>query len=132
MAFLQGRDVFVGLLAGFGKTIMPALLPRCFDLQYGVDGSIILIISPLIALMVDQSKRFCEMDLTCGSVGESEEMDKKILDGKYQIVILSSPEAILKKPILYRSMLFSDNYQRKLAAIVVDEYRRRREGEFQI
>ena len=119
MAFLQGRDVFVGLPTGFGKTIIPALLPRCFDLLHGVDGSIILIISPLIALMVDQSKRFCEMDLTCGSVGESEEMDKKILDGKYQIVI-SSPEAILQKPI-YRSMLLSDIYQRKLAAIVVDE-----------
>ena len=105
MAFLQGRDVFVGLLAGFGKTIMPALLPRCFDLLYGVDGSIISIISPLIALMVDQSKRLCEMDLTCGSVGECEEMDKKILAGKYQIVI-SSPEAILKKPI-YRSIYAS-------------------------
>jgi hypothetical protein len=31
MAFLQGKDVFVGLPTGFGKTIIPALLPACLD-----------------------------------------------------------------------------------------------------
>ena len=44
MAFLKGKDVFVGLPTGFGKTIVPALLPACLDNLHG-KGSIVLIIS---------------------------------------------------------------------------------------
>ena len=61
--------------------------------------SIVLIISPLIALTVDQCKRFVEMGLECGAVGESDDTDAKILDGKYQIV-MSSPETILHRLII--------------------------------
>ena len=118
MAFLQGKDVFVGLPTGFGKTIIPALLPACLDNLHG-KGSIVLIISPLIALTVDQCKRFVEMGLECGAVGESEDTDAKILDGTFQIV-LSSPEAILMNA-KYRSMLLSERYQKGLRAIVIDE-----------
>ena len=62
-------------------------------------GSIVLIISPLIALTVDQCKRFVEMGLECGAVEESDDTDAKILDGKYQIV-MSSPETILHRLII--------------------------------
>ena len=120
MAFLQGKDVFVGLTTGFGKPLIPTLLTACLDNLHG-KGSIVLIISPLIALTVDQCKRFVEMGLECGAVEESDNTDAKILDAKYQIV-MSSPEAILMNA-KYRSMLLSERYQKGLRGIVtvIDE-----------
>ena len=54
-AFLSGRDVFSILPTGFGKTLCYACLPLIFDeLSPVVPHSIILVVTPLIAIMKDQ------------------------------------------------------------------------------
>ena len=55
-SFLKGHDVFGVLPTGFGKSLCYACLPIVFDkLQHKPQGSsIVLIVSPLIAIMKDQ------------------------------------------------------------------------------
>ncbi len=52
---VSGKDVFVSLPTGFGKSLCYILLPHVFDLWI-MDGkkSIVLVVSPLVALMKDQ------------------------------------------------------------------------------
>ena len=53
--FVSGRDVFVALPTGFGKSYCFALLPTVFDhLRAGKRPSIMVCVSPLTALMMEQ------------------------------------------------------------------------------
>ena len=62
--FLHGKDVFVSLPTGSGKSVCFALLPIVVDALKAVVGvpckrkSILVVISPLISLMEDQVARF--------------------------------------------------------------------------
>ena len=52
---LRGRDVFGVLPTGFGKTLCFTCLPGVYDKLYQtVEPSIVLVVSPLIAIMKDQ------------------------------------------------------------------------------
>ena len=52
--FVMGSDVFAILPTGFGKTLCYACLPNVFDKLYGVDNSVIVVISPLTSIMKTQ------------------------------------------------------------------------------
>ena len=50
-----GQDVSISLPTGFGKSLCYILLPRIFDLLRGVENKcIVIVVSPLIALMKNQ------------------------------------------------------------------------------
>ena len=58
--FVSGRDVFVSLPTGFGKSYCYALLPTVFDnLRPHEEPSIMLCVSPLTALMMEQRDKLC-------------------------------------------------------------------------
>ena len=66
--FVSGRDVFVSLPTGYGKSFCYALLPAVFD---EVRGSIIVIcVSPLTALMMEQRNKFIMRGIATEFVGE--------------------------------------------------------------
>ena len=50
----DGKDVFVWLPTGFGKSICYEVLPFIFDKNLGTDNSLVIVVSPLVSLMVDQ------------------------------------------------------------------------------
>ena len=52
--FLNGRDVFVTLPTDSGKSVCYVALPLLFESLWHQEGHIILVVSPLIALMQDQ------------------------------------------------------------------------------
>ena len=55
LKFVGGQDVFVSLPTVFGKSLCYILLPRIFDLLRGVENKcIVIVVSPLIALMKNQ------------------------------------------------------------------------------
>ena len=55
---MKGRDVLAVLPTGFGKSLIYRVLPDTFDFMAGnVDRAIILVVSPLNALMRDQNSK---------------------------------------------------------------------------
>ena len=47
--FLQGKDVFVSLPTGSGKSFISAVLPFAFDHLHGSEGTIVVVVSPLLS-----------------------------------------------------------------------------------
>ena len=52
--FVRGSDVFAVLPTGYGKSLCYALLPSVFDRLLGKDDSIVVVITPLTAIINDQ------------------------------------------------------------------------------
>ena len=73
-AFAGGNDVFVSLPTGYGKSLCYALLTSIFDKKRRLTEkeSIAMIVSPLIALMKDQSSSFTEKGIVSGYVSDKE------------------------------------------------------------
>ena len=92
--FLMGRDVFVALPTGYGKSLCYCCLPRVFDLVRSVEEqSIVMVVSPLTALMKDQVAACHSKGLTAGYViaeAGHKSMKQGVLEGKYQLVFLST------------------------------------------
>lgn len=87
----------------------------------GKSGCIVLCVSPLTALMMDQKSKFVPMGIQTEFVAEQsdEEAVKKVLSGQVQLVYIS-PESIIGNT-KFRNMLLSSAYQEHLVAFVVDE-----------
>ena len=117
--FLSGQDVFVVLPTGYGKTVCYSCLPLAYDIFHATEGSIIVIISPLLALISDQLTVLSNRSISAASVTSDTDPDslKKIIDGKYSLVFIS-PELFVGK---CRRILETKVYQEKLIGIVVDE-----------
>ena len=56
LKFMEGNDVFVALPIGFGKSAIFGILPRAFDLKLNRTISIVLVVSPLTALVMGMEK----------------------------------------------------------------------------
>ena len=71
-SFVTGRDMFVSLPTGYGKSLCYALLPFIFDVKRGLveKKSVVMVVSPLIALMKDQSSSFSCSGITAGYVSD--------------------------------------------------------------
>ena len=75
--FLQGRDVFVALpTLGYGKSMKSLCdfaLPPVFDrIRKVTNQSIVLVVSPLVALMKDQVAHCSSRGLTAGFICNEE------------------------------------------------------------
>ena len=142
-SFLEGKDVFVALPTGSGKSLCFAILPFAFDDMYGRVGSIALIVSPLKALMKDQvsllvatlmvkftvgmacmqvsslSSRGLSAAYVIGETENDKSQLTEILNGKFQIIFIS-PELLLTN-LTWREMIRTRTYMNNLVAFVVDE-----------
>ena len=121
--FFEGRDVFVNLPTGSGKSLCYFVLPLAFDCLRHCETSpksIVLVVSPLIALMKDQVQTLQRKGVRGVYVGDADEATRsQIHNGEFQLVFMS-PEAVLTNPE-WRDMLQSPVYQENLVAFVVDE-----------
>ena len=76
--FAKGRDVFVSLPTGYGKSICYIILPWLFDELRKVDKiSIVLVVSTLIALNRDQVGSITAMGITATYISDKEATSKK-------------------------------------------------------
>jgi len=122
--FVNGNDVFVSLPTGYGKSLCYILLPRVFDLLRGVKNkSIVLVVSPLIALMKDQVSSITEIGLSAALILDKESTPSTvktgIKNGDFQVVF-SSPESLFLSTE-WKSMLSSKVYRENLVGFIVDE-----------
>ena len=92
-SFVNGRDCFVILSTGYGKTLCYVLLPYVFDhLRGKTQSSIVICVSPLISLMMDQVKKYSLLGLATQFVGQAQEdpsVTRGVLHGGYHLVFLS-------------------------------------------
>ena len=117
--FLSGRDVFVSLPTGSGKSLCYCVLPYAFDLLRGVScKSIAIVVSPLVSLMIDQVRHMTERGITAVYVGDCVS-EVEVCNGCFQLVFMS-PESLLTNET-WRDMLTSPVYQEHLVAVVIDE-----------
>ena len=62
---MKGNDVFCCLPTGYGKSLCYALLPKLFDkIRNRPGSSIVVVVSPLVALMIDQHIKFTNFVIT--------------------------------------------------------------------
>ena len=115
-AFVEKRDVFCVLPTGYGKSLIYQLVPLVLE-EMGMGEKIVIIISPLLALMDDQVKEAAKFGLTALQIGEAN--DNNILNGQCSLVF-GTPEAWILGD-KWRNMLNSDIYREKLFGIIVDE-----------
>ena len=119
-AFLRGNDVFVCLPTGSGKSLCYTILPSVYNVLRDSASSIVVVVSPLIALMKDQVRAMTERGMSAVFVGDcDEEGIASVCAGLYQLVYLS-PEALLTESTL-RDMFLCPVYTDNLVALVVDE-----------
>jgi superfamily II DNA helicase RecQ len=121
VAILEKEDVFISLPTGFRKTIITAALPIAFDIARvrSAGYSIVLCVSPLVALIDDQKRRLIGMGLSVGILSSSIDILEQARAGSFQ-VLLSSPEMLLNNPVV-RAILQSRILQERIVAIVIDE-----------
>ena len=131
-AFLAGKDVFACLPTGSGKSLCYAALPSAFEylrskskenLQGQIPSScIVVVVSPLTALMVDQVAMFKNRGLKAAFVGREqtdESIRQQVEKGVFSLVFMS-PESLLKV-LRWREMFRSRIYQDNLVGLIVDE-----------
>ena len=75
--FIKGGDVFVSLPTGYGKSLCYTLLPSIFDNLRGVKKkSIVLVVSPLLALMKDQVANISAKGITAVHISDREKISR--------------------------------------------------------
>jgi len=143
-SFMSGSDTFVSLPTGYGKSIIYGILPKAFDFLLGMflnrilkllihftyklifltdrTGSIAVVVSPLISLMMDQRAKFAPRNLTVEFLGEAQtdrDVIQSVTRGEVQLVFISLESLIDNRR--YWNMLQRDVYQSKLIGFIVDE-----------
>ena len=74
--FVSARDVFVSLPTGYGKSFCYALLPAVFDeLRGSIGTSIVICVSPLTALMMEQRNKFIMRGISTEFVELQQDVD---------------------------------------------------------
>ena len=119
---MEGKDVFVALPTGYGKSVCYFALPLVFDRVRAVTNkSIVLVVSSLVALMKDQVAHCSSRGLRAGYISSdsSNSMKKEVLEGRCQVVFIS-PESLFSVR-RWRDMLREEPYVSNLVGFVVDE-----------
>ena len=126
-SFISGEDVFVNLPTGYGKSLIFQMAPLVHAWMHENVSTcwkkylIIVIISPLLALMQDQVKKLTTLNLRAAFVGAEQEpaVLQDIEEGKFTFVFISPKSTLASQR--WRKVLESDIYQRNLIGIAVDE-----------
>lgn len=129
MKFAGGKDVFIALPTGSGKSVCFASVSLVFDRIRRLKAekelsqcSVTIVVSPLAALMQDQVSKFSARGLQAAFVAnlhEKPSVQEKALNGMLQLLYFS-PEVLLSVKS-WREMLRASHYQDNIVCFAVDE-----------
>ena len=88
----------------------------------GKSGCIVLCISPLTAIIIEQRKKFTAKGIKTEFVGEAQvdnSAKDRVVNGQVQLVYISPKNLLYNSR--YRNMLSSPVYEEKLICVSVDE-----------
>ncbi|XP_078583384.1 putative ATP-dependent DNA helicase RecS [Branchiostoma floridae x Branchiostoma japonicum] len=128
--FLSGNDAMGLLPTGFGKSLIYQIAPAASGLLsfsahcpkhiQTAKYPILIVLSPLMALIKDQVVEAQQFGLSAVSLCNASPCDeRRILDGGFQLMF-GNPETFVLDP-KWRDMLQSTVFQENLVGIVVDE-----------
>ena len=122
LEFMLGKDVFAILPTGYGKTTCFSCLPFAFNLYENRsqdNNAIIIVISPLTALIRDQVQGLLKRNVNAGYLCSESTADviQNVRDGAYSIVYMS-PELLVEK---WRSLFSTLVYKNRFVGLIVDE-----------
>ncbi len=128
----EGRDVFVWFPTGYGKSLCYQLLPFLIDYKLGntdaplVVRSVVLVVSPLVSLMIDQVRSLSSRGVPAGILSSNRGIDQDLVatardvsGGKYRL-LYTAPEAVIEDHS-WRMLLLEPPLSSTLVAIAVDE-----------
>lgn len=122
-AFLLGKNVFVNLPTGFGKSLIFQCLPIVADIVHGQPrgSSVIVVISPLRSLMEDQVHYLNGICIPAIAITDLEDPEtiQQVLNGNF-IVVFGSPECLLSTAV-WRGIFKSESFTEKLIGVAIDE-----------
>ena len=121
---VKGKDVFAALPTGFGKSLTFQILPtvvKTLNKSCLPPSPVSVVVCPLKSIIKDQVSYFRSHGLKAASVGESDECDKRIINGNIRVNLLyGSPESFVGDD-KYRGMFSLDFYRQNIVAVVRDE-----------
>ena len=95
--FLVGRNIFVNLPTGYGKSLIFQCLPIAADALFNRarGSSVIVVISPLRSLMEDQVRHLNDIGVPAIVITDDEdpELMQQVLNGNY-VLVYGSPECL--------------------------------------
>ena len=124
----EQEDVFVWLPTGFGKSIVYECLPFLFDYKLNrVDGrtsSVVLVVSPLVALMIDQVQSLRTRGVACAIMSDHEGVEKCLLASETDLgdyhLLFCAPEAVILVE-RWRQLICESPLHSRIVAIAIDE-----------
>ena len=125
-ATLCGKDVFVSLPTGFGKSLIYQLLPVCAEelatrKPFGNEFQpFISVVSPFVSLMQDQVASLQGKGFKASLCVTRGNDDTCELDPSTPSFIFASPEALLGVN-RWRKVILSDKFRENILALVIDE-----------
>ena len=125
-AAFSGKDVFVCLPTGFGKSLCYQVFPFMFDHKAGLLGrNVVVVVSPLKALMADQIKSLRDSGVKAVviSSGSNDTFTSDFIASESTLrtasLIFCSPEALISPK--WQVALEKPNISDRVCAVAVDE-----------
>ena len=124
----EGKDVFVLLPTGFGKSLIYQVLPFIFDFKLGrmrgPKRSLVVVVSPLISLMADQVASLRRRGVLAAILSSrSSHLDKSLIATAHDFqtcsFLFGSPEALITSKL--REQIDTPAVAERIVAIVIDE-----------
>ena len=122
----DGRDVLAVLPTGYGKSIIYQILPDVFDIMLGTEKSMVLVISPLNALLKDGGISACMIQGHGVVVKGDSSIDSgiklpldKLANPVFQLLYMHAEVCVNDKKIVH--FFNSPIYQERVRCVVVDE-----------
>lgn len=120
---MEGNDVFVWLPTGFGKSVIYESLSFVFDCLKNISNSVVLVVSPLVSLMVEQVKSLAKRGVCCAIMSDriidlSFYSSEKDVD-RYK-VLFTAPEAVIGVE-RWRSLLSTPVFSERIVTVAGDE-----------
>ena len=119
----DGKDVFLWLPTGFGKSLCYEVLPFVLGYKLDKQDCLVIVVSPLVSLMTDQVQSLRRRSVKCAILSCGSRVDKQYVasddDLRKSSLLFCAPEAIDMGK--WRDVIAGPDISTRIVAIVVDE-----------